>query len=112
MLVVYFLSKWLDKKDDYAFEQIWEKRFVGRMRYYMIGFVIYFFLVVGALVELLLWGNDSVLFALFIMFFTGIVYGFYLLRSLLRFLAKMNQRYLLVKSGYRQDTFDKSNVVN
>ncbi len=112
MLILYLLGKRLDKKDDHAFLNYWELKFLPRLRYYMFGALIYYALALGIILEVLLWGNDSILFGLLMLVLASITYGILLLRSAIRFFAKYNGRYIIVKSGGSRDTFDKSNVVN
>lgn len=112
MLILYLLDRYLRQKDDTAFIRFWETKIIAKVRYYGMGMFVYYGVAVWVIVRLLLLGSDSWLLGFFVFIFTAIVYGFYFFRYILRFFALNNQRYILAKSGFSPDTFDKSNVVN
>lgn len=112
MLITYLFSKYLQKKDDYSFETFWETKFIPKTRYYFIGATLYFIVVDGLIIELLLWGNESVFFGIIVFFLFTMFFGVYYLRAIFKFFGRQNRRYLQIKSGMTQDEFDKSNVIN
>jgi hypothetical protein len=111
MLALYLFTKYLAKKDDYQFEQIWEKKVLLKQRYYWFGALLYFFIVVGLFSELLLIGNTNFLIGFLVTGLILVLYGIYFLRAILQFIAIQNQRYLRIKMGLMEDTFSKDNVV-
>lgn len=112
MLVLYLLQRHLKRKDDASFILFWEHKFLHRLRYYLFGAFLYYVFVVGILVELLLWGNQSFLFGILVFAFVALFYGSMLLRFIIQFFSTHNQRYILLRSGFQTETFDKSNVIN
>jgi len=112
MVILYLLDRYLQKINDSKFIRFWEKRILSKARYYGIIVLFYYGLAVWLIVRILLWGNDSFLLGFFVFAFTAMIYGFYFIRYILKFFALNNQRYILAKSGFSPDTFDKSNVVN
>lgn len=112
MLLLYFFQKYLSNKDDPSFLQFWEHRFLTKLRYYIFGAILYYAFIVGVMVEILLWGSDSFLFGVLIFMAVTILYGGALFRALFRFFGENNRRYILLRSGFQHDTFDKGNVIN
>ena len=112
MLILYLIDRYLRKKDDSKFIRFWETRILSKARYYGIIVLIYYGLAVWLIVRILLWGNDSFFLGFLVFVFTAMIYGYYFIRNIVRFFALNNQRYIMAKSGFSQDTFDKSNVVN
>jgi hypothetical protein len=112
MLVLYLLKKYLRRKTDPQFVVFWEHQFLRKIRYYIFAAILYYAFVVGVMVEILLWGNDSFLFGILVFMVVAVLYGGALFRYMFRFFGEHNQRYILIKSGFQDGTFDKSNVIN
>ncbi len=111
MLGIFLFQKYLNRLDDYKFTNRWEHKILPKQRLYWLGAVIYYFIAIGVINELLLWGNDSLFFAIIVIMFVAVIYGGYFIRSILRFIALNNQRYFQIKTGFQQSSFSKDNVV-
>ena len=111
MVGMYLFQKFLSKLDDYKFERFWEMKLLPYKRYYFIGAMIYFFVALGIINEILLFGNESLFFAIIIIVLSALLYGVYFIQRLLRFIALNNQRYFQIKAGFQRDSFNKDNVV-
>ena len=114
MFGIYLFQRFLNRKSDYEFEQYWENKFVPRQRKYWFMALIYFFVAIGVISELLLYNTSSFLLGFFVIVLVAIIYGGYFVRSVLRFIGVNNTRYLQLKRGmYQEETsgFSKDNVV-
>lgn len=111
MLVIYFLQKYLTKLNDNGFLDKWENHFIKYSRRYFLGAMFYFVIIVSALFTPVISGLGSVFGGLLMMFLIVIVYGYYFLKWVIRFIAVNNNRYLSIKMGSTTDTFSKDNVV-
>lgn len=112
MLILILLGKYLDKKADYEFAEIWQKKIIPRTRYILFGLFINFIVAVWLVVTVLTYGANSFLLTILVLFFTVFIYGFYFVRNTFALFAKNNARFVVISSGMQEDTFDKSNVVN
>jgi hypothetical protein len=116
MLGIYMFQRFLNKLDDYKFENTWQNKILTKQRFYWFAAAIYYFVAVGIINRLLLFNNDSLFLGILVTIFVLFVYGSYFGRSLLKFIAINNQRFILLKSGFNDETFDnggfsKDNVV-
>ncbi len=114
MIGIYLFQRFLNKKSDYDFERYWEDKFLPRQRNYWFLALVYFFLAIGIISELLLYNVTSFILGFLVVIFVGLVYGGYFIRSVLRFIGINNSRYLQIKTGtFQQDasSFNKDNVV-
>ncbi|MEC9484326.1 MAG: hypothetical protein UMR38_00445 [Candidatus Izemoplasma sp.] len=112
MLLMYLCDRYLSKKSDYQFEQLYEKWFIQRIRtLWLSGFIT---LILGTVIitEILMLGTDSIFLTLIV--YTGVLlfYGGAFIMRGLRFYAKQNQRYMFIKMGGHYESFSKDNVVN
>ncbi len=112
MLALWLFSRYLKKLDDYKFTSLWEKRVQGKGRFYFLGLFIYYIIAVGVITQILLYGSSSVFFDIILTMFVIFIYGYYLIRNLLRFIALENNRYMQIKMGHQTESFSKNNVVN
>ena len=110
MIGIWLFQKYLNRLDDYKFTNFWETKFIGHTRGYSLTALIYFVVGFGLIFELLMIGNESVFFAVIAFLFLLGTYGIFI-RSILRFLALNNQRYLQIKGGFQTETFNRDNVV-
>ncbi len=109
---MYLFGRYLSNQSDYKFERLYEKWFVGKIRSLAIFGFIYLLLGTIIITEILMLGTDSIFLTLIV--YTGVLLfygGAFILRGL-RFYARQNQRYLMIKMGGHQDQFSKDNVVN
>jgi|LGOV01.1.fsa_nt_gb hypothetical protein len=116
MLGIYLFQRFLNKLDDYKFENIWQNKILKRQRFYWLGAVFYYFFAVGLINKVLLFNNDSLLLSVFVTIFVLFIYGSYFGRSLLKFIALNNRRFMILKSGFTNEpftnsSFSKDNVV-
>ena len=113
MLGIYLFQRFLNKMDDYKFEKHWELKILPKQRMYWGLAMIYYFVALGVINQVLLYGNDSWFLGLIVIIFSAVLYGGYFIRSLLRFIGLNNARYMQIKTGMYQDnaTFNKDNVV-
>ncbi|QMS85858.1 hypothetical protein [Candidatus Xianfuyuplasma coldseepsis] len=112
MLVTFLFDRYFKRLPDARFERFWEKRILTNIRLFPLAFMVYYILGVWLVSSLILIGNESFFIGLLVFGVVALLYGYGLLRSILRFYGTYTKRYLMIKSGYREDTFDKSNVVN
>lgn len=114
MIGMYLFQRFLNKKSDYDFEKYWEDKFIPNQRRYWFIALIYFFVAIGIISEILLYNVSSVFLGIIIVLFVGFVYGGNFVRLILRFVGTNNARYLKIKTGmqYQEATsFSKDNVV-
>ncbi|AIO19112.1 hypothetical protein KQ51_01235 [Candidatus Izimaplasma bacterium HR1] len=115
MLGIYLFQRFLNKMDDYKFEKYWEIKILRKQRMYWGLAAIYYFVALGIINQILLYGNQSLFLGLLVIVFTAVIYGGYFMRSLLRFIGLNNGRYMQIKTGMYQDNntsgFSKDNVV-
>lgn len=114
MIGIYLFQRFLNKKSDYDFERYWEDKFVPRQRNYWFIALIYFFFMIGIISELLLYNTSSFIIGFLVIVFVAIIYGGYFVRSVLRFIAINNSRYMSIKTGMQfqnTNSFNKDNVV-
>jgi hypothetical protein len=109
---IYFLfQKYLDKKSDYDFTEIWEKRFLKGMRtIIMVLLVTYIILVFGS--GILIDHYIGFLSAILTMGMIGIILAYYMVVHFIKFLAINNERYFRIKMGQHSNTINYDNVVN
>lgn len=111
MLAMYLFTRYLDKLDDYKFIDRWENKIIPKSRVYFISALIYVVIAIGVISNVLLIGVNSIILSLFIFFIVTIVYGYYFLKHLLKFMAKHNSRLMSIKMGTGSNNFSKDNVV-
>lgn len=117
MIGMFLFQKYLNRLDDFKFSKFWETKFVPHTGKYLFGALIYFIIGFGIILEILLFGNSSIFFAILVFFFGLAFYGSLFIRNAFRFLAINNQRYMMIKGGFDQggfsqgESFSKDNVV-
>lgn len=114
MIGIYLFQRFLNRKSDFDFEKYWENKFVPRQRNYWFIALIYFFVAIGIISELLLYNTSSFFLGFIVIVLVAIVYGGNFIRSIFRFVGVNNARYLQIKSGMQYQetsTFNKDNVV-
>ena len=111
MLVMYLLTKYLDKLSDNKFQTFYENKLMRRSRYFFIGALIYFVAAVAIITEVILYGNDSFIMGMLVFFLTAIVYGVLFIGNVIKFMGKHNSRLIHLKMGQTTSTFNKDNVV-
>ena len=111
MNIYFLLQYYLDKQTDHKFVSFWEKRFIGKL-----GTV---FTVLGIIYLVIVFGLSAVvnsyggfLLAILLMFSIGAVLGYYMVVHFIKFLAKNNERYFTIKTGFNNNTINYDNVVN
>ncbi len=112
MLIIYLFQKYLDKKDEYKFLKIWESKILNHSRRWLFVIGIYYTVVISLITYLITFGEVFILFVIIIFVFVAMIYGYYYLRALLRFIAMNNQRYFEIKMNGPQSDFSKDNVIN
>lgn len=112
MLITFIFDRYFKRLPDARFERIWEKRILANVRLFPFSLMVYYILVVWIISSIILIGNESFFMGILVFGVVALFYGYGLLRSILRFYGTYTKRYLMIKSGYRDDTFDKSNVIN
>lgn len=111
MLAIYLIQKYLNKLTDNVFLDKWEHHFIKYARRYFLGALFYFVIVVSSLFSPIIVGVDSVFGGLLLMFFITMVYGYYFLKWMIRFIGVNNSRFLSLRAGGSTETFNKDNVV-
>lgn len=116
MLGIYLFQRYLTKLEDYKFETLWEQKILRRQRMYWLIALVYYFVAVGLINQILLYGNSSILLGFIVIMFSAVIYGGYFIRRLFIFIGANNQRYMSLKTGFygdnqNNDTFNKDNVV-
>ena len=116
MLGIYLFQRFLNKLDDYKFENIWQNKILKRQRIYWYLALFYYFAAVGVISKVILFGNEFLFWNIIIIILVLFVYGVYYSRSLLKFVALNNQRFMLLRTGFSDEHFDnnsfnKDNVV-
>jgi|LGOV01.1.fsa_nt_gb hypothetical protein len=112
MLGIYLFQRYLNKIDDYNFITIWETKIMIHTRRYFTFLFINYIVGVTIISQILLLGDTTVFLSIIVVLFVGLIYGVYLVRSILKFVAINSQRLVNIKSGVSTETFKKDNVVN
>ena len=107
---IYFLFMWrLARLDDYKFVDIWESRYLKRMKSIITGlFIFYLALCIGVGV---LAGEVNFLTGLLAMGLVGMLLGYYMVIHFIKFLAIENDRYFRIKMGQQTNTINYDNIV-
>ena len=87
MFGMYLFQRYLNKLEDYKFEILWEQKILRRQRIYWLLALVYYFVAVALITQILLWGNSSILLGFFVIIFTLIIYGGYFIRRLFIFIG-------------------------
>lgn len=112
MLILYLFQKYLDKKDEYKFLNIWETKILNHTRRWFLALSIYYTVAISLITYLITFGEVFILFVIIIFVFVAMIYGYYFLKALLKFIAINNQRYFEIKMNGPQADFSKDNVIN
>ena len=111
MLLFYILDRYWSKRQDDVFRRFWDKWVLGKLSRNLLWMPVHYFLGAYVLSRLLLINSESLLVELLVYLMTFMLYGALYFRSVLRFFAHGNARYLRSQFGMPVDDFDKGNVV-
>ena len=108
---LYFILEWyLNRLNEHTFIERWETRYIGNPRRLIrISFIIY--LIIVFLLTNYVTTNTNIFIGVLFFGSFGLLFAGLFVISYLRFMAKMNMRYMQIKTGTNSD-IDYSNVVN